>query len=83
MYCVLFVGEGGKVRFKETSSLFKEALLFVPGIEALKQRVERNSLPSEQVAMSRMGVRNVHQSTIVKGILLYIHCTLWEANCQG
>ena len=30
------------------------------GIEALKERVERTSLPSQQVATSRMGARNVY-----------------------
>lgn len=30
------------------------------GIEALKERVEKTSLPSQQVATSRMGARNVY-----------------------
>ena len=40
------------------------------GIEALKERVERSSLPSQQVAISRMGVRNVH--SIVKVLLAIV-----------
>lgn len=31
----------------------------VLGIEALKERVDRSSLPSQKVATSRMGVKNV------------------------
>ena len=34
----------------------------VLGIEGLKTRVDRSSLPSQKVATSRMGVRNVGQS---------------------
>ena len=34
----------------------------VLGIEALKERVDRSSLPSQQVATSRLGVRNVSQN---------------------
>lgn len=35
----------------------------VLGIEALKARVDRTSLPSQKVATSRTGVRNVSQSS--------------------
>ena len=32
------------------------------GIDALKERVDRSSLPSQQVATSRLGVKNVAQT---------------------
>ena len=35
----------------------------VLGIEALKARVDRSSLPSQKVATSRMGMRNVGHSS--------------------
>lgn len=34
----------------------------VLGIDALKERVDRSSLPSQQVATSRLGVKNVGQT---------------------
>ena len=39
----------------------------VLGIEALKARVDRSSLPSQKVSTSRMGVRNVIQPSKVIG----------------
>ena len=41
------------------------------GIEALKERVEKTSLPSQQVATSRMGARNVYSINCWGGILTY------------